>query len=579
MDTQTPRRRLGLLDRYFSFINRRQPGDRFVFELTLALAIGAALALAIGMSSSYRTVTPVTGGNLVEGVVGTPRFVNPVLAVTRADQDMVSLVYDGLMKIDTEGNLVPDLAESVTVSEDGRTYTATLRRDAFFHNGNPVTARDIAFTIGLIQNPELKSPLRGNWDGVSVTEVDEQTVTITLTEPYAPFIENLSVGILPRSVWDSIPIDQLPFSQYNTEPVGAGAYQVSKVLRDDTGLISAYELTPAPYYRTKPNISTITLRFYQNEAAVLEALASGEIGNTPSLSPQSLRGLDTEGLTVAEYALPRTFGVFFNQNRSASLRDPAVREALEVMIDRQELVKRVTDGHSIPTDTPVPPGFLTLESTSTAPAPAGDLATRRDRASEILTRAGWKRNNDDRWEKAIDGETVTLALTLATSNTPLFDATATTITEWWTALGVDVSVDQYEQTDLVQAVIRPRNYQVLLFGSDVGRALDLYPFWHSSQKDDPGLNITQYTSIEADTYLRTIRVAKSTAERDQAILGLAGLIAAERPAIFLFTPTFTYLLDESVSHPPLNRLGSPSDRFASIDAWYANQDRLWPIFR
>jgi peptide/nickel transport system substrate-binding protein len=576
--THTPQRQ-PLLSRYFAFLERRSLGDRWLFHMVLAVCITAAIWSFIELSNRYLTETPVAGGMLIEGVVGTPRFVNPVLAVTRADQDMVALVYDGLMKIDAEGNLVPDLAESVTLSDDGRIYTITLKRDIYFHNGNPLTARDVLFTIGLIQNPELKSPLRGNWDGVTATEVGEHELTLTLGEPYTPFIENLTVGILPRSVWDALPIEQLPFSQYNTEPIGTGSFAVKEVMRDDAGLINAYVLTAAPYGSEQPNMHQVMLRFYQNEAALAEGLTKGEIDGTPSLSPESLATITTDDYQVSEHPLPRTFGVFFNQNRSAALLDPAVREALEIMIDRDALVDRVTDGHSIPTASPVPPGFITVQSSSTEPYAAANLDERIAAATQLLTSAGWQKNDAALWQKTVDDETVTLSLTISTSNTPLFDATATVVTEWWQALGVEVSVNQYEQTDLVQAIIRPRNYQVLLFGSDIGRALDLYPFWHSSQKDDPGLNITQYTNIEADTYLKTIRTAKTATERDQAIIALMGLIAKERPAIFLFTPTFTYLTSPDVTHPSLNRLSSPSDRFANIHEWYTSKERLWPIFQ
>jgi peptide/nickel transport system substrate-binding protein len=282
---------------------------------------------------------------------------------------------------------------------------------------------------------------------------------------------------------------------------------------------------------------------------------------------------------VLELPLPRTFGLFFNQNKSAALLDPAVREALEVMIDREALVRDVMSGHSIPTSSPVPPGFLTLESSRTTASTTPSLEERTAAAAAILTKAGWKQNDNDIWEKTTGDETISLSVTISTSNTPLFEATANEVTKWWEALGVEVSVDQYEQTDLVQAIIRPRNFQVLLFGNDIGRAVDLYPFWHSSQKDDPGLNITQYTSIEADTYLKTVRTTQSVPERDQAITALATLIMNERPAIFLFTPTFTYLQKADVTHPSMLRLSSPSERFANIATWYTSKERLWPIFK
>jgi len=568
-----------LLHRYFAFIERRSVSERIFFHAILALAILSLLWTAITISNKYLITTPVHGGVLVEGVVGTPRFVNPVLAVTRADQDMVALIYDGLMKIDAEGNLVPNLAESVTVSEDGTEYSVILKSDIYFHNGNPLTTKDVVFTIGLIQTPELKSPLHGNWDGVTVTEVSDRELTITLREAYAPFIENLTVGILPRSVWDSLPIEQLPFSQYNTEPIGTGSFAVSKVMRDEGGLIDGYILTAAPYGVGQPNINELVVHFYPNEAAVLTALTDGTIDGTPSLGADSLSMLDTTSFSVNEIVLPRVFGVYFNQNKSTALLDPAAREALEIVIDRNELVQKTVAGHGIPTTTPVPPTFLTVQSESTtSPDTSDTLQNRIEQASELLRAAGWKHNDSDIWEKETDDGIVTLSLTISTSNTPLFDSMATTIADWWRALGVDVSVNQYEQTDLVQAVIRPRNFQVLLFGSDVGRALDLYPFWHSSQKDDPGLNITQYTNIETDKYLTTIRTAQDSTARDAAIKAFTDIITAERPAIFLFAPTFTYLLNPDVEHATFTRLGTQGDRFANIDTWYASTERLWPFF-
>ncbi len=574
----TPRR--SLLSRYFAFLERRSILERLFFHIVLATMIMSALWTLITISNQYLVNTPMRGGVLVEGVVGTPRFVNPVLAVTRADQDMVALVYDGLMRVDASGNLVPDIAESVTVSEDGTIYTIKLRSDVYFHNGNPLTAKDVAFTIGLIQNPELKSPLHGNWDGVVVEEVSDTELTLTLREAYAPFIENLTVGILPRGVWDSLPIEQLPFSQYNTEPVGTGSFAISKVMRDESGLIDGYVLTAAPFSVHTPNIKEVVVHFYGDEAAVVTALKAGEIDGTPSLSPDSLNKLDLSAYDINELVLPRVFGVYFNQNKSTALLDPAVREALDIMIDRDELVQKTVAGHGIPTTSPIPPTFLTVQSSSTVSTTSESefVNERAQRAGAVLTAAGWKRNDAGIWEKETNDGTVSLSLTLSTSNTPLFDTMATTIAEWWKALGVDITVNQYEQTDLVQAVIRPRNYQVLLFGSDVGRSLDLYPFWHSSQKDDPGLNITQYTNIESDRYLTTIRTTQSETERNTAIAAFTTVLAKEKPALFLFAPTFTYLLSPDVTHPDFTRLSNPSERFATIYEWYATSERLWPIF-
>ena len=567
-----------LLTRYFAFLQRRLTGDRFIFHLILIVMIGSLLMLGLQINNHYAKLTPTPGGTLVEGIVGTPRFVNPVLAITRADLDMVQLVYSGLMKVNPNGDLVPDLAESVTVSPDGRTYHVKLRHDRYFSDGSPVTAKDVAYTIGLIQNADLKSPLRGNWDGVLVEELGDYELNIVLKEPYAPFMENLTVGILPRSIWDQLPTEQLPFSQHNTEPIGSGPYYVSGVSHNKSGLINGYTLKASPYAAQKPKIETLSLRFFENEDGLIDALNEGEVHGTPSLSAAGLKKVNLSQYTELEKPLPRVFGLFFNQNKSTALRDKAVREALDVMIDRSTLVTDVLQGHGIPTTSPVPPGFLGVQSTSTTPTSSPEKE-RLAAAKKILTDGGWSQADNGTWSKTVGKQTTPLDLTISTANTDLFSATAQKVETWWKDLGVTVNVDQYEQADLVQTVIRPRDYQVLLFGNDVGRAIDLYPFWHSSQKDDPGLNITQYTNIDTDALLEKIRTATTTKARDENVTKFTTIIANEKPALFLFTPTFTYLIDKKVTVDDMKRLGSPSDRFANISDWYISNQRLWPIFQ
>jgi len=565
------------MTRYFAFLERRSIGDRLVFHIAL-ICVGASLFyLILQANTQHLTTVPGSGGTLVEGIVGTPRFVNPVLAITRADHDMVALIYSGLLKLDTEGKLIPDLAESITRSEDGRTYNVQLRQDTQFHDGSKLTARDVAYTISLIQNPDLKSPLRGNWEGVLVEELGEYELNIVLEDAYTPFLENFTVGILPRGLWDELPTEQLPFSQHNTEPVGTGPYYVSDALRNKSGLINAYKLSVYNNREARPKIETLVFNFYQTEALLIEALEDNEIASTPSLSVESLSEIDADDYTIIEKPLPRTFSVFFNQNRSTALRDSAVREALGTAINREALIDEVLHGHGIPIHNPVPPGFVAVESQDT-PTLNSVNDSRLAQAAAILEDGGWKKNENGVWEKEIDEETVSLRVAVSTANTPLFDQTATHIQKTWEDLGVIVSVEQYEQTDLVQAIIRPRSFEALLFGNDIGRSVDLYPFWHSSQKDDPGLNIAQFTSIDADALLESAREAEDEASRVEAITDFANLAATERPALFLFTPTFSYVMDKDVTVSNLGKLSTPSERFANIAQWHMSADALWPVF-
>lgn len=565
------------MTRYFAFLERRSVGDRLLFHMALVCLGIALFYFLLDVNTRHLTTVPGSGGTLVEGIVGTPRFVNPVLAITRADHDMVALVYSGLMKLDENGNIVPDLAESVTLSDDRQTYNVKLRQNVQFHNGERLTARDVAYTIALIQNPDLKSPLRGNWEGVLVEELGEYELNIVLEEAYAPFIENLTVGILPRALWDELPTEQLPFSQHNTEPVGTGPYYVSDALRNNSGLINAYKLSAYHNQGSNPNIDTLVFNFYQTEEELLEALEENEIASTPSLSVESLGEINTSDYNIIEKPLPRTFSIFFNQNRSTAMRDSAVREALSTAINRDTIIDQVLAGHGIPIYSPVPPGFIAIESEN-APVLESAEDTRIQQAREILEDGGWTQNDSGTWEKEIDEETIALSVTLSTANTSLFDHTASIVQQSWEELGVTVQVDEYEQTDLVQAIIRPRSFEALLFGNDIGRSVDLYPFWHSSQKDDPGLNISQYTNIDTDVLLERAREATDETERVESITRFNEIVTEELPALFLFTPTFSYVVDTNVTVTNLGKLSTPSERFANIQSWHMTADALWPVF-
>ncbi len=561
-----------ILDRYFAFLEKRKMSDLIIFHAVLITVIATALTALIEFNQTYITSVPTSGGTLVEGIVGTPRFVNPVLAITRADHDISALVYSGLVRIDESGELVNDLAEKIEVSEDKRTYHITVKDGLRFHDGSALTARDVAFTIELIQNADLKSPLRGAWEGVIVEELGDRELNIILEEPYAPFVENLTVGILPRTIWGELPIEQLPFSQHNTEPIGSGPYMVVDSLRNKSGLINAYKLQAFAEANREPNITTIVFNFYLNEDELMQALEQGEIAGTPSLTTEQLAALDSDDFKIIETPLPRTFAVYFNQNKSPALRDRFVREALEASINRDALVTEVLGGHGIPISSPIPTGFLTLQSTSTSAT-----NTTADPVA-ILQSGGWQRNDEGVWQKNIDDDTVSLAITLTTSNTPLFEATAQYLAASWEALGVDVQIDQFEQADLVQGIIRPRDFEALLFGADVGRTVDLYPFWHSSQKDDPGLNIAQYTNISADRLLSDLRDTTDVNEKSNLAKEFVTTIESDTPALFLFVPNFTYVIDNDVVLAPFTKLGKPSERFANVADWHITSSDLWPIF-
>ena len=560
------------IDKLLGLIERQRPSDRLFLRLLFFAIIASGIYLILSLNQQYSVLAPASGGTLTEGMIGMPRFVNPALAITRADQDTVALLYSGLMKIDPEGNLVNNIAESVSVSEDGLTYNIKVRKDQYFSDGTPLTAKDVVFTIELVKNPELRSPLRGNWNDVSVEQLNEYELNVVLREPYSPFIENFTLGIMPAHIWSNLPVEQIPFSKQNTEPVGSGPFSIDGIKRNSSGLIAGYDLIPTKEMK----LEGVKLKYYQNEEELVKAFKNKEINASAFLPASEIANLDKDDIQIISEPVPKVFGVFFNQNRSPALRDKNAREALNIAIDRDKIINEVLGGYGVPTKEAVLIHQNSIESNNTnlTNSSTSSLSV----AHDLLVKGGWTQNAAGFWEKEIDKSKETLSVTIKTSNSTLFDKTATLIAEDWRKLGVDVQVEQYEQSALVESVIRTRNFQALLFGLDMNRTEDLYPFWHSSQKDDPGLNISQYTNINVDRSLEKIRTSKDENEKQNAIAEINKIITQETPAIFLFTPNMTYVIDKDITVAEMTKLDRPSDRFMNISNWYANTESLWPFF-
>lgn len=568
------------IDRIFHFVETLPASDRLILK-TLAFCFLASLLVALIGASTGRTIeVPERGGKLTEGVVGTPRFINPILAVTSADRDMVMLLYSGLMRLGSDGVIAPDMAESVTISDDGLTYNILLKQGLTFHDGTPLTSDDVIFTIERIQDPALKSPLRANWEGVTLERISAQEMNIVLQQPYAPFIENLTVGILPRHIWGRATAEELPFSQHNSEPIGSGPYRIRTITHNDSGIPEAYTLTPFKgYHAESARIAEFTMKFFSNETSLVSALKEGTIDSAASLSPHALREVlqSKQGsrLQLYETPLPRTFAVFFNQNEAPLFRDPTVRRALETAIDRDRIVAEVLGGYGTPLEGPVPPGFgMSIPDESVS-----DGASRIELAKEILRAGGWKMNETTlQWEKETKTEKTILAFSIATANSPAFETTADMLTEMWTELGASVETKKFDQGDLTQAVIRPRKYEALLFGTAVGRELDFYSFWHSSQRNDPGLNIALYANVTTDALLSAMRTETDPEERQALYARFDAEMRKDIPAIFLYVPQFTYVAPRSTHNIRLEGITNQSERFATIQHWFVESESVWPFF-
>jgi peptide/nickel transport system substrate-binding protein len=557
------------------YIRRFSSTEKFVFAILGLTALVSALVMSYQANNLFLVEVPAHGGELREGLVGLPRTINPILAITDIDRDISSLVYSGLTKYDG-GNIVSDLAKSYTISPDGLTYDFILKDDVKFQDGMPVTSEDIAFTIQKIQDSSLKSPRRADWASVTTKVISPTDIQFVLKQPYSPFISNTTVGILPKHIWGNVSTDQFIFSDYNIRPLGSGPYKVDEIVRDSGGIPTVLRLTTwGKYYAKEPYVEYISFNFYADQEKALQALDSGSIDSLPSISPISgarLSSDSAQNYTVMSSALPRIFGVFFNQNKSSVLADKVVRQALDMSVDRNAIVNDVLGGYGLSISGPFPYGLYTSTSSQTVFDQGAAMA--------LLEKNGWLKGDDGIYAKKATKKTAgaVLSFELYTVNSQELKQIAQLLIQSWAKIGVKVELKTLEANDLYQNIIKTRTYDAILFGGQIGKERDLYAFWHSSQRNAPGLNVSMYTNSKADKLLEDIRKTSDATSSNKMFAQFADMIKADIPAIFIYSPDFIYAVPKSLNNIKLDSLNTPSDRFNSISNWYISTDKVWSIF-
>jgi len=555
------------LERLQECVRVFSPGDRAIFYILAIFVSIVSLSSLYALEQSLLEEVPAYGGTLVEGEIGSPRFINPLLAISDADRDLSTLTYAGLMGLSGEGTLIPILAEDYTISPDSKIYTFTLRKDAKFSDGSPVTATDIVFTVQKAQDSGLKSPEYANWSGVRAEIVDQRTVRFILSKAYAPFLGLTALGILPARLWQNISDEEFPFSTLETSPVGAGPFKIGSISRDSSGLIKGVSLVQNPYYALgRPYLDGIRFNFYSRAEDLSSALADGDIESAydlPGGGRASFRSL------TAPYA--RVFGVFLNQNEKQIFARAEVRKALSFAINRRTIIDTVLGGYATAIMGPVPPGGLVRQ----APVPQSENPT--ETAASILKSAGWIYDGSARIWKNVSAKQTFGDVTIRTSNVPELKNVASAVKADWERLGISVDIELYEPGDLSQNVIRPRKYEALLYGMVVGRDQDLYAFWDSQEIKDPGLNIALYANKTVDTLLEDARGSANQEARTMDLQKVEDIIASEYPASFIYAPDFTYTVPSDLIGIELPQIITPTDRFATVASWYRFTDAVWPF--
>lgn len=528
---------------------------------------------------------PKSGGTYTEGVVGVPQYINPIFAQNDVDRDLSSLVYSGLLRYTSNREVTGDLAESYEISQDAKTYTFHLRQGVTWHDGQPLSIDDVLFTITLIKDPKSRSPLSLSYKDVEAKKVDDATLQFILPKPFAPFLDLVATtGILPRHVWSSIQPENLFFASPNVKPIGTGPWKYSNFSKDRDGTLRSYTFERFDnYFGAKPFLDKVVFKFYPDSDSSIQALKSRHVDGV-SFLPRRLRDKLEKDKQLAYYTfqLPQYTAIFFNQKANPDLSSKAVRQALAYAIDKERIVRDVLSGQGTVIHSPILPGFLGYSEE--VKAYQYDVS----KAAALLETAGWKKDEQGNLFKVQTEEKENedgtkeksevkhyLTVTLTTVQRPEHADVVAILKENWETIGVKTDLEFADPALVKSDVIDPREYEALVYGAIIGADPDLYPFWHSSQIQSPGLNLSEFSNESADTLLEEGRHLADPGERAKRYTKFQDIISDEVPAIFLYSPTYHYVVDRRIKGVSDGTyLVFPADRLLDVTERYVKTKRV-----
>lgn len=539
---------------FFAFTKQ----ERIIFLAASGIAVISFCVVMTILIGEATTTVPTAGGAFVNGAVGQPEYVNPVTASSETDLDIVKMVYSN----------VPDIADGVTASTDGKTWTVHIKPNLHWQDGEKLTSDDVIFTVQSIQDPDAESPLAANWQGVTANRASELEVQFTLPAPYAFFGDNLkNLYIIPKHVFGDVPPGNWRLSDYNLKPIGSGPYQFSSYSQGSDGFISSYQLTAwKNSFSEQPLIQNFMFSFFRNENDLIKSFNAGLVDGCVLASPSDI------SMIARPYNLfqPRTtdyYAIFLNQSVNQALQDPAVRNALSLAIDRNGLVANALGGNGIPDGGPVPPDAAYASPAVGAPTSSLDLA------STTLDIAGWKLGADGNRAKNVKTATLPLQITLTVPDIDFLVKTAEVIQADWQSIGVPTTIATDSPETIMGDAVNNRNYDALLFGNILGPSSDLYSFWDSAERFSPGLNLAIYDNSAVDGLIEAARTTMNDASRTAEFASAQNRIVQDVPAIFLYSTDNLYAAGKNVQGIATSTLSDSSDLFGGVPNWYLETTR------
>jgi peptide/nickel transport system substrate-binding protein len=544
----------------------------------LLIAVGGLILILSYLLSqappqvSISTPAPVSGGIYREALIGTISRLNPILDFNnQVDHDINELLYRGLITFDSRGIPLPDLAESWAVSADATLYTFTLRKDILWHDGEPVRSSDVLYTFSKYQDADYPGPAdyQSFWEEIKIVELDERTIQFQLPEPFAPFIDFLSVGLLPEHLLRGVSAGELIDHPFNTEPIGTGPFKFNRFMLNEEKIEGVELQAFDQFYQGRPYLDEFIFHFFPDEATAFQAYLNGEVIGISHVSGAMLdQALEIPTLNLHSARLPKIYVIFLNLNHPQKefFSEKLFRRALLQSINRQWIIDTVLDGQAIIAPGPIFPS--TWAYLDKLVPWAFDILE----ANSLLQDLGWElpegaSPNTPEYQRK--KEDINLTFSLVHASNELHTSLAEAVAASWAQIGVQVELVSVEPEEILSTYLEPRDFEAVLTVIDLSSFSDPdpYPFWHDSQVET-GQNYAGFTDRNISIWLEKARTTSDLATRADLYKSFQFRFNDQLPALILFSPIYNYAIDTDILGVSVGPMYDPSDRFQNVLDWF-----------
>ena len=545
---------------------------KFRWQLLIILVTGLVVGVLLILQQmnpgeeAEATPAPITGGVYTEALVGEFLRLNPFLDLYNpSDHAVDQLLFNGLLRFDSEGIPQADLAESWGISQDGTIYNFSLRTDVLWHDGEPFTSEDVLYSIGLLQSQHglIPEDMRNLWAEVEVVALSDSQMQFLLPEPYAPFLDYLTFGILPEHILGGMTLDQIIDDPYNLAPIGTGPFRFQRLLVENDKIVGVVLEAFDAYFLDRPYLDEFIFRYYPTSEEALAAYQNGEvvgIGDVdPSILSQVLKEPDLSIYTAREPLLTMVY-LNLDNPEVGFLQNSDFRMALMQSINRDLIIEKTYGGQAVKANGPIMPGTWAYYDDLEV------IGYDALQAKTLFDATGVTADSEAGGNVSSDG--LDIAVDLLYPDTAAHAQMAELIKADWEALGVAVTLVARPYDDVL-ADLTAREYQTALVDINLTRSPDPdpYPFWGQAQMQS-GQNYAEWDNRSASEYLEQARMSVDMAERELLYRNFQVLFMREMPSLPLFYPVYTYAVSADIKGINFGPIFEPSDRFNNVYEWY-----------